>query len=789
MVNQKNKPKISECTEEPLLHLNLRVFFLVGIYIILFTSPFQRGLFFQPELLPVLVLAGISFIFCVFDMVLRRERPLLADPLDWSILALIGAYALSLIGAVHIRQAISELLKVAAYFMTYWMAYRAVKKEKDLNIMLVIIYLAGVGVAIIGLLSAAGIIDFPGAVGKGRIMSTFQYANTLAIYLAVINIIGLAFSVRTENLILKLLLAAGNMLSFIVIIGTQSRGGWMLYPLTAAGFIALIPYTFRWRALYHLLIYVGCGLITSKPFLTNVNTGLNNGVNTGAAIRALLIGTGAVLVFQFCYYLIGVYLNRDSVEDRTRSLVATGGAIYLILVCSVYFWYAAAALPVATGQMLGSDTIARARSISSADQSYQDRLEFSRDALRIVKDYPIIGAGGGGWNALYHSYASRLYWTTETHNYFFQTWVESGTIGFIVLLFIWGSLIRRMLHVYRRQPEDDDTNPALITFWAVGISILALGIHSTFDFDLSMAAVGFLLYALIGAIRGRSTNNDISKEHHDHKTIPATPVVMTLTAVLGTALALSVACPAWSFYQGGVAGAAGAQAIVNQDLPQAKAMYEQAIQKDPYTASYYADLAQVWVPDALKSNDLADYKKSMDYARKAAELEPYNTKVRATLVNVYSYLGQEEEMIKEAEALVKVNPLVADHYGILATALMKGVQNDIQNRDGAKARDRLNKIMALPDKLPEETDKPAYALDLAVGQATALLGEPDIGLTSLKEAARAPQTAQEAHLWMAAINTIYNTGPKIDPKAYNQKDLNQTLKGIQKTRTILEGGE
>jgi len=35
------------------------------------------------------------------------------------------------------------------------------------------------------------------------------------------------------------------------------------------------------------------------------------------------------------------------------------------------------------------------------------------------------------------------------------------------------------------------------------VAIITLGIHSAFDFDLSLPAVGFLLYGFMGAVRGR----------------------------------------------------------------------------------------------------------------------------------------------------------------------------------------------------------------------------------------------------------------------------------------------
>lgn len=735
---------------KPILYLNLRIFFLFGLYLITFTSPFARGLFFQSDLLPLLIITAVSFAFCIYDLVIRRELRFFEDPLDWAILALVAAYALSLITAVYMRQAISELLKVTAYLMIYWMACRAVKKERDLNIILIIVFWAGIGVVAIGLAAAAGIINVQGAYENGIILSTFQYKNTLAIYLAVINLIGLAFSVRTKHLFPKLLYAAGNFLTLVVIIGTQSRGGWILYPLAMAAFIALINNTYRWRAVYHLMIFLGCGLVSAQVFYNSIKAGTDH-----ALIEPLAIGLLAVVVLQLLYHGLGSWMNRDEVQDSTRRLVAGGGVVYLGLVIMVYLWYAASAFPVATTQLMSETTMTRAQTISGQDPNFKDRIEYSKDALRIVKDHLLTGAGGGGWNALYHSYASRIYWTTETHNYFFQTWVEAGSIGFIALLAIWFFLIRLLLRIRMKEREEEPDPCSRITFWAVAVAVFALGIHSAFDFDLSMAAVGFLLYMLIGVIRANSVNNatDIAKSRSEkkiEKPVPSYTGKLIITALLGTVLSLAVAYPAYSFYSAGVAGAEGARAINAQDFDQARISYEQAVKKDPFTASYWADLAQIWAIQAVVQDDAIAHIKSMEYAQKAARAEPYNTTLRSTLINVYSLLKEDDSIVEEAEALVKANPLVIQHQEILTTVLLEAAKHHLANDNNNEQADiYLKRILQIIQNPLPTADETTPAMKLAAGQAALLLGDASAAqnyLVGIKDEG----LVYQSQLWLAA---------------------------------------
>ena len=711
--------KPATAKQKPIINLNLRIFFLLGLYFIILTSPFLRGLFFQQDLLPAIILVVASFAFCIYDQVLKRELTLFKNPLDWAMLALVIAYALSLITAVHMKEAITELLKVSMYFMIYLMAGRLAKTEKDFNLFLFLAYIAGIGVAAIGLGAAAGIIDLPAAYEGKRIMSTFQYPNTLAIYLTALIIIGLALSVRTGKIIPRLFYAAGNLIMFVTIIGTQSRGGWVLFPLVMIGFIALINNNYRWRALYHLIIFLGCGLVTSQVFFNNLGT-----VQGNSAVKPLIFGLAAVILIQLFYCFLGQWLNRDTIEEKTRKLVAYGGFCYLALVTLIYLWYAASAFPVAVTQVVPVDAISRSQQISTQEGSYTQRMEYNRDALKIIKDYPLTGAGGGGWNALYHSYASNLYWSTETHNYFFQTWVEAGTIGFLSLAAIWVFFIITLYRFRQRDEEDDDYRG--ITIWAAAMAVIALGIHSGFDFDMSMPAVGILLYGLIGAAKGRieSVLPGKIKPPKDAAVKPRnTNRKLIITAVMGTLAAVAVAYPAYSFYTAGVWGAQGARAILAEDLNTARTAYEQAVKKDPYTANYSADLAQVLAVQAIAGDDAVAHFKAIDYAKKAAAREPYNPKVRATLINIYSLLQEGDLMVDAARALTRTNPLVLEHHEILAQTLIDAAQLYQDRGKKDQAVTCLKEVLDIEKNLPADIEKSSPLLKAAAEQAEKTLTE------------------------------------------------------------------
>lgn len=731
------KATVAPTGVQPLFHLNLRPFFVFGFLFIVFISPFMRGLFFAPELLTFQIVTAAAFLFCVYDQVLRREGELFPSFLDWAVLSLVVVYALSLVAAVQMRSAVGELLKTTMLFMVYRLANRAVRGERDLDRFLNVAYAAGVGVALAGVLTAARVVAYPGAYDNGVIMSTLQYKNTLAVYLAAANVLGLALSLKTDRLLPKLSYAAGNLVLVVVILGTQSRGGWVVYPLAAAALLALIPAAYRWRAAYHLVIFLGCALVTFRLFYAHLPGG-----ESPALLKYIVAGAAAAAACQALYHFLALWLNREEVADSARRLAAAGGLAYLGLVLAFYFWYTASAFPVAAAQVLPSRIIARAETISGQDPSFQQRLEYSRDALRIVRDYPLTGAGGGGWNALYHRYASRLYFSTETHNHFFQTWVEAGTVGFLTLLAVWGGFLA-LLVKFRRTAAPEGT---AVSAWAAAVAALTLGVHSAIDFDLSLAAMGIFLYALFGAVRSTVLNLGGRKEEKSPQA-----KLLALAALAGTILAAAVILPSRDFYAAGVAGAEGARALSEKDLPTARAAYEKALRLDPFTASYAADLAQIWAVEAAANDDAVARYRALGYAREAARREPYNTGVRGVLVNVYNLLREYKLMVAEAEALCAANPLAPQHREILARSALEAARYFLQKGDGEKARAYLDRVLAIPGELPPTVSRSTPALELALGQAAYLKGDWRGALPHLEEAERGgKETVAEAKLWRAA---------------------------------------
>lgn len=459
------------------------VFFLVCV--LLFYPPYFRGLFFDKELLPTHVITALIYGLVWVDKFRRRDLRFIQNPLDYAVLAYAGAYLLSLIDAVHIGDAIKGFLKALNYFMIYWMVTQVVQDYRRYETVLQVLFASALGVAAIGIAAATGYSHYPGAFEDGRIMSTLQYPNTTATYMAVMSLIGVVLWIRERNIIRRLIYAISTAIMVLVAVVAVSKGGWLVLVVGALLLLAGMPGLYRLKTAYSLFLAWAGASLGSIKFLPAVTAGQNRLAFEGLLATVLVVILGQLLWegLVCCY--------------RKKGRVLTAGvALVILLICAAVAvqggWHARI-----SREVLPTSLVSRFAQFGDvANSSYVSRLEFNYTAMRIVKDYPLFGTGAGGWNALYHQYQGYPFWTTEVHNHFLQVWVEAGTIGFIAFLVMWAFLAYNLWRLYRSRPPRGEW----ALNWGVASAALAFGAHAAIDFDLSLAAMAMVLWSLIALV-------------------------------------------------------------------------------------------------------------------------------------------------------------------------------------------------------------------------------------------------------------------------------------------------
>lgn len=285
----------------------------------------------------------------------------------------------------------------------------------------------------------------------------------------------------------------------------------------------------------------------------------------------------------------------------------------------------------------------RLADISLETENVSFRMYYNNDGLKIIKDYPLAGAGGGAWKNLYRQYQLISYNTTEVHNFFVQYSTEVGIIGLAVLV---GLLILLIISMIKSIKVSSN-------YLYVYLAAMLLLFHSTIDFNLSLAAVGYVLWMLIGVI-----NSDKS-----------TPIIRSDQNIYIRALSLGLAAivfvMSYSIYYGMKLGAQGARASQNNvSADKIIKLYERASTFDRYNGAYRIDLAQVLNNQLRKTKD----KKYLDEIEEQISLikkyEPYNHQYTPIICSLYFSEGKFEEASTMADNKLQDEPLLAQSYMI-----------------------------------------------------------------------------------------------------------------------------
>ncbi|KXG78352.1 Beta-barrel assembly-enhancing protease [Fervidicola ferrireducens] len=330
----------------------------------------------------------------------------------------------------------------------------------------------------------------------------------------------------------------------------------------------------------------------------------------------------------------------------------------------------------------------RLSSISFGEFSFQGRLSFYRDALKIIKEHPILGMGGGGWKSAYFAYQSYRYFTTEVHSFFLQLMVETGIIGLIAFLAIPVLIIRNLVINKTDDPARGAVN------WAVFSSATALLGHSAVDFNLSLAAVAIYLWALFGlAAADGMTATQTAKRRKPATGSYAVWVAggITLLFIVGSGM----------LYSGYSYGQEAVQALQSGDIAGAMEAFEKASKYDPLTASFKADLSQIYdiIAEQGKNKELKD--KAVKLREEAAAMEPYNANLKSLLAEIYLREGRLEEGLSLLEEAARLNPYNMNVWETLAEGYEKVAEVYIAKNQADMAKELLGKCVDIPSKIIE----------------------------------------------------------------------------------------
>ncbi|WP_409344194.1 O-antigen ligase family protein [Paenibacillus sp. MBLB4367] len=413
-----------------------------------------------------------------------------------------------------------------------------------------------------------------------RLTSSFQYANTYGAFLIAVLLASLFSIVKSRKWLTTSIHAFMLVPVCVSLMLTLSRGALVILPVVL---LVCLLFFSLYRQLLVLVYFVLSFAVTLLILasVTNIGQEISKQFSASSSWKGWLTVIVSSLVLSAVISVVQHY-----VEPYLKGKTATAQKWY------VSFWIipAAAALLGGLGlylllgntgfiNILPDSVKTRVENINFAQHSVLERGTFYKDSIKLVKDYPILGAGGGGWAALYEKYQNNPYTSRQAHNFYLQYLVETGILGTVVLtIFLFYGLYLFIRTYFRSSTEQKD---ARLLYFIIAISLL---IHSIIDFNMSYAYIAALLFLCLGAMIGGPDDTETLLKFGSKisaKASKAFPILLGVFAVVFLIISVRL-LTADKLYKSAYAAAQGGKASFQEIMTSV----DKAIDRNPSHPEY-----------------------------------------------------------------------------------------------------------------------------------------------------------------------------------------------------------
>ncbi len=721
----------------------LRIAAVVVLGALLLWAPYPRGLYHGSVQIPALWNAVLALALAL-GLGLAERRRLVFTPVRVAAVILWSAYVLSLTVAATPRGAIQEIIKQSIFLAVLLaiseLATPAVPSAGEATAQTTPAWaralrglLAGrpeglalllwSGVVLLGLaslLGAVGLLPFQ-AVMAGRLYTYLGYPNSAGALAGAALLLGLGLrNARTgsgsgaRSFLGDAALAAGQWVAATVVILTMSRGAWLVLPVAVLATVVLWPSGRRWAVLGDFAA-TGLAAVAVAPFIPGAFGVPGRGLALAALGLVLAIAAGWV----------------------ARRYQRLGGRAQAAVAVSVLLAAVVLAFGLLRFGLLPPTLADRLAGFSLSERSAAERIAWTADALKIVKDHPVLGVGGGGWSKVYFEYQSYGYATTEVHNDFVQIWAETGTIGFLAWLGLVGAVAWAAIGARRRL---DSGGAALAAAIAGAAAVIVL--HAAVDFDLAVGAMGVYLWAFFGLLDGLGLEPVAQPAAPQGRpasrraagTGAASPGLRLAVLAVGVVVSLV----AGSLYAAqAIAGRATDQASSLNGLERYQSL-NRAVALDPWSTVNRMNLALISEKIYQAFKEKPYILEARQEAEKAVALEEENPNTHAFLSSFISRYGEYAIAERESEEALRLQPFEAQRYVDVAHIHVIAGIDQLEAGKTEEAQAEFEVSLGVVDAVAEQSAKvpawvpaqsglPALPSGVALysGQAALLLGDAD----------------------------------------------------------------
>ncbi|MEC0140604.1 O-antigen ligase family protein [Paenibacillus macerans] len=338
-----------------------------------------------------------------------------------------------------------------------------------------------------------------------RLASVFQYPNTYAAFLMAfffIAVFGITRSKKWYGQAIHAFMLVPMVLSILL---TLSRGGLVFLPVV---FVVLLLFLKPAKQILWIVYCVLAGvatLVIAKP-VTNLGQQFHLGQINDPA-KGWFYVLGASLALAVIAWLIQRYaaprLESGLSRWADRKLSSLWLPVVSVVVVGILAWLF---LGTNLKHILPGNIGERLENLNLQQHSFLERMTFYKDAVKVLKDYPIIGAGGGAWASIFEKYQNNPYSSRQAHSFVMQYLVETGLLGFIIfvafLIFIFYKYIRGYIKAGEQERD---------SYFAYFILVFSILIHSLMDFNMSFVFISMLVFLGLGGMAAVMDNRPVAK--------------------------------------------------------------------------------------------------------------------------------------------------------------------------------------------------------------------------------------------------------------------------------------
>ncbi|WMT43616.1 O-antigen ligase family protein [Paenibacillus sp. D2_2] len=402
----------------------------------------------------------------------------------------------------------------------------------------------------------------------------------------------------------------------------------------------------------------------------------------------------------------------------------------------------------------------RLENINLQQHSVLERFTFYKDAVKVLKDYPVIGAGGGSWASIYEKYQNNPYTSRQAHSFIMQYLVEVGILGFVIMLGFMIFIFYKYIVGYIRS-EEQKRDSYFIYF----IIVLSILIHSLMDFNMSYVFIGMLVFIGLGGMAAAMDNHSTERVKLKASSMRG---VFSTVMVLGSIALIFISI---QYIQANNAAVKGQNLMsTSNNYQEIKAPLDQALKKRgnyPYAVLNMSTLLQAGYQ---QTNEDAFYNEEDNLLTQALKKEPFDKNMYAQLISHYKLKGETDkayEVLKDnaeryAWDMNWYEELITQSFqlGYKALGAQDAVLKEHYFKSGLEAYqhvvDGVEHLKTLPKgQMQGNPFEVTQTMSLNAGKMQYMLGQPEAAATilkaSIKEDLGDPTNQELARWYLAAL--------------------------------------